>query len=94
MRSFSTILLATLGTSLAHADAANEHRGFYLRMNAGPGFSSMRADDADLTLSGGGVGLSAAVGGAVARNFILFGEIFVHATPQGRFSSDSPSVWT
>ena len=79
MRSFSAVsLAATLAATSARADPASEHRGFYLRMNLGPGFSSMEADDANLTLKGAGVGASAAVGGALARNFVLFGEVFLH----------------
>lgn len=67
----------------AFADGEHEHRGLFLRMNAGLGFMSMEADDADLNLDGAALGFGGAVGGAVASNLILFGELLTVVTEPG-----------
>jgi hypothetical protein len=58
---------------------ARRHDGFYLRMLLGPGFTSAKASSGSesIKLSGGGLGLSVAIGGALRDNFILFGELVV-----------------
>jgi hypothetical protein len=53
------------------------HDGFYLQLQLGPGYTTMSAEanGSKLTVSGGGIGLSIAAGGAIAPNLILFGQI-------------------
>lgn len=55
----------------------HQHDGFYLRMQLGPGYTSMtgEAGSTDIEVKGAGAGFSIAVGGAVAENFILFGHL-------------------
>jgi hypothetical protein len=52
-----------------------DHDGFFLRLAAGPAYLRGSSPDVDGTLSGSGVALDVAIGGAVARNLILYGFV-------------------
>ncbi len=58
------------------APGVNEHDGFYLRLALGGGYTSMSASyqGSDGTISGGAMALGVAIGGAVSRNLIIYGE--------------------
>jgi hypothetical protein len=55
----------------------HQHDGFYLRMFMGPGFTSASSSvtGTDVKVHGGGIGLGIALGGAVADNLIIYGEL-------------------
>jgi hypothetical protein len=57
------------------------HDGFYLNAALGPAYANMFTEVAgqELSMSGGGAALSLALGGAVAPNLILFGQLVAHA---------------
>lgn len=83
--------VALVGASKAEARLLEpKHEGFFLRFQAGPGY--MQADlDRDATLRGGAGTLGVAIGGTVAPNLILYGEIVAQSSPDphlemGRFS--------
>jgi hypothetical protein len=63
-----------LAAALASAAEAPRHQGFFLRLDLGGGWSSTSVSGVDL--SGGAVGLGIGVGGNVAENVALFGELF------------------
>jgi hypothetical protein len=56
--------------------AEKVHHGLYLRLQVGPGYTNMSGGSKglDAKVSGAGLGLSAAIGGAVAPNLIVFAE--------------------
>ena len=57
----------------------NVHNGFYLRLHLGAGFTSVTGTDAagsKFTISGGSGSFGIALGGAVAPNLIVFGNLF------------------
>lgn len=59
------------------------HDGFFLRLSIGPGHLSTSADASmDLSVSGGGIGLSVAIGGAIARNLVLYGDLYGTGAPR------------
>ena len=58
------------------AVGAHRHDGFYLRTFLGFGATRMRAADVDATVSGPGGTFGIALGGAVAENLIVYGEVF------------------
>jgi hypothetical protein len=88
----------------ARPPGAQRHDGFYLRMQLGPGFTSAKASSGadSVKVSGGGVGLSLAVGGAIRDNLIIFGEIVVDSAtspsreigglPAGTFQNGSANL--
>lgn len=81
----AVLTLATVigsGRALAHptdqsGGGVHEHDGLYLRFLVGMGATTMsaRGEDPELRISGAGLGLSFALGGTVARNLVLFGEL-------------------
>lgn len=52
------------------------HDGFFLRMNPGIGFLSAKYSygGSETTISGGGLALSFALGGAITPNLVIYGE--------------------
>ena len=76
------LLLASLllASGAAQASgAAHTHDGFYLRLQTG--FGGTSASNDDITLKGGSGALNVEIGGALARNFILYGKLFGTGTP-------------
>ena len=63
-------------------ETEGRHRGFFMRLALGPGYYSMWADspEGSLLLRAAGAGLSLSLGGALAENFVLFGEIALQST--------------
>ena len=64
------------------------HTGFYLRLHLGGGYSKVSGEDSTgdrVTISGGAASFGVALGGAIAPNWIIFGNLF------GTFISD-PNV--
>jgi hypothetical protein len=87
MRALAALLLATLpcvsvaqetGTSVAGESTVHRHLGFFFRADVGVGYlaSLTGASDGPPDLSGMSVPLGLAVGGAVAENWILAGEVW------------------
>lgn len=72
----------------------HEHDGFYLRMTMGVGYlhTSYSVGTSDLTISGGGMALSIAVGGAIMPNLILYGEITGTSALNPTFSTATGSA--
>lgn len=67
--------VALLGSAEANARLLeSRHDGFFLRFQVGPGYMSMTVDR-DLEIHGGGGSLGIAMGGTIARNLILYGEL-------------------
>lgn len=66
-----------LAAGVARADGVHTHDGFYLRMGTGPSYmrASASGSGSDVTVSGNGLELGVAVGGSVAENLSLFGEV-------------------
>jgi hypothetical protein len=58
------------------------HDGFYLALQLGPGYSAMSASagGTEISVRGGGFGFSLALGGAVAPNLILFGQLIADSS--------------
>jgi len=57
----------------------NEHDGFYLHMHFGIGYTRVHGADSagnDVVLRGVGPSFAIALGGAMTRNLVLFGEVF------------------
>ncbi|MES1206611.1 MAG: hypothetical protein ABUS79_11810, partial [Pseudomonadota bacterium] len=59
------------------------HDGFFLRLHLGGGFTDVKGNG--LEISGGSVSLGGALGGAIAENLILFGNLFLSV-------ADTPNV--
>jgi hypothetical protein len=59
-----------------HNPDAHRHVGFYFRTWLGIDYLTLSASDADQELSGAGGAAGFAFGGAVAENWILYGEVF------------------
>src|SRR4051794_23449229 len=65
------------------------HGGVYVHLHLGGGFTSIKGSDGNgttLKLSGGGPSFAVAVGGAVAPNLALFGNIFLTMASQPQVS--------
>jgi hypothetical protein len=62
-------------------DGRHEHDGFYLRLQLGGGYTQASLAGEDFAIKGGGVGINAEFGGAVARNFILYGKLYGTSAP-------------
>ena len=85
MKRTGLILLAGLAAISAPAAAFaqtpppgyHEHDGLFLRFHAGPGFTRLSAKEgsSEVAISGGGIGFGFALGGRVASNLLLFGEL-------------------
>lgn len=56
--------------------SAHRHDSFFLRLWIGPAYTSMKLEDADVEVSGGGGSFGIAVGTAVQENLIIFGQLF------------------
>jgi hypothetical protein len=70
-----TLLASVSGAS--HAAPYRHDPGLYARFALGAGFSGASFDDAqETTFSGGGGLLSIALGGTVAPNFAIYGDLF------------------
>src|SRR5262249_28220230 len=76
------------------APGYHEHDGFYLRLHLGVGGTRMTADDPDVTISGAGGALGIAVGGAVAENLIIYGELLadIASNPDIKFGGFTSST--
>lgn len=59
----------------APAPGAQTHDGIYFRFGLGFGFTSMKSDDIDTKISGGGGAIVLSLGGNIAQNLIIYGEI-------------------
>jgi hypothetical protein len=55
---------------------AHRHDGFFLRFWIGPAYTSMKVEDADLEVTGGGGSFGIMAGVAVQENLIVFGQLF------------------
>ena len=93
MRSLAVLMLATLpGAALAQDQAlapvestAHRHLGFFFRADIGVGYlhsSSSWSDGPQPPVSGVSVPLGLAVGGAIAGDWILAGEVWGGYTPK------------
>ena len=60
----------------APAPGFHEHDGFYLRLDIGFGGTAMSSKDLDVDISGPGGAFGIAIGGAVAQDLIVYGEVF------------------
>lgn len=79
----------------AVAPAQNQHAGVFLRAELGAGFRSMSTPDAgSAKASGAGAGFAIAVGGPVAENLILLGELTVDSAQNPTIQVGSRSVET
>ncbi|MCB9707801.1 MAG: hypothetical protein H6714_03275 [Myxococcales bacterium] len=73
----SMVLLSSASASADPYDSDyHAHTGFFLRMNVGPGFSYVEATDSDASVSGFGLALNLSIGGAVAKNLIIHGDLY------------------
>ena len=73
------------------------HSGVYVHLHLGGGFTSIKGSDGNgstLKLSGGGPSFAVAVGGGVAPNLALFGNIFLTMTSQPQVSSSGYNGYT
>ena len=73
-------LLLSASAALASGDART-HDGFYLRLQGGPGGVRTSNEGEDVALKGAGGGLNVEIGGALTRNFILYGKLFGASVP-------------
>lgn len=66
------------GRPVVYQAPVYQHDGFYLHMTIGAGYTSLTANTAGdkATISGGGLALGIAAGGAIAPNLILFGTLY------------------
>jgi hypothetical protein len=87
------IAMLAIGTAAvpARADGPQQHRGFFLRMDTGPGYLYMRAKTPDVTIQGSGGSLGVAIGGAIAENLILHAEALVIGTHEPDFEQKGAS---
>jgi hypothetical protein len=73
----------------------HEHAGVFLRAELGAGFRSMSTSDAgSMKFSGAGAGFAFAVGGPVADNLILLGELTVDSMQNPTLQMGSRSFET
>lgn len=76
------VLPVLLSSSPAGAEEArpvpgqHQHEGFYLRLLSGVGYTHIRAGEQDLTARGGSGTFGLALGYNVARNLIVYAELF------------------
>ncbi len=68
---------------------ARTHDGFYLHMDLGGGHMSSKTTDTGtkVTMGGGGYKFSLAIGGALTRHLILYGEIYDFTVPEPTLES-------
>ena len=67
------------------------HDGFYLRLAAGGGAAVAKDSDIRAKTSGGSFAFSAAVGGAVLENLILYGEMVAYGIPESGYNDNQLS---
>ncbi|MFP2925599.1 outer membrane beta-barrel protein [Pyxidicoccus sp. 3LG] len=72
---FAAVLLSATAAG-AQDDGRHAHDGFYLRLQAGGGYTRAEATSEDIAVKGGGAGINVELGVALARNFILYGKLF------------------
>ncbi|SEM14440.1 Outer membrane protein beta-barrel domain-containing protein [Stigmatella aurantiaca] len=78
---FAAVLLTATLASAQNDEGRHTHDGFFLRLQLGGGYNHADATSVDLKLKGGAAGLNAEIGGAVTRNFILYGKLSGSAAP-------------
>jgi len=66
-------------------NGARQHDGFFMRFLVGAGPGSITIDDADMEFTSTGADFHFQIGGSIAENLILFGDI-------GGFSLSNPEV--
>jgi len=91
----STGCLIVALTSAARAEGEKTHDGFFLRLTLGPSFNSAETDSSPkISLSGMGTHFGVAIGGMIAENFGIFGEVSSIATigPELTFGNLSASA--
>jgi hypothetical protein len=92
-------IAVAIGVSLAAEakdDTINRHKGFFLRLDAEPGYLSSSATQAgtSATISGWGGGIGIGIGGALTEDLILFGHIYDVVASNPSVSSGGSSVGT
>jgi hypothetical protein len=71
-----TSCLIVTSASAARAEGKNTHDGFFLRLSLGPSFSSVESDSSPKAkISGMGTYFGVAIGGMIAENFGIFGDV-------------------
>lgn len=72
----------------------HEHDGFYLRLQLGVGYLHAGTNESGQSVSCSGVGgtIGLAIGGAIARNLILYGEIYGTSVSDPTLSSGGASM--
>ena len=94
-RAMAAAIVAAQGVAFgaeAKDTTINRHEGFFLRLDAEPGYLSTSVSGA--TLTGTGVGMGIGIGGAVAENFILFLHVYSLGTSNPTVPSGSTSPGT
>jgi hypothetical protein len=64
------------------------HDGFYMRLAAGGGAAVAEDSDIGAKASGGSFAFSAAFGGAILQNLILYGEMIGYGIPESKYNND------
>lgn len=72
-------LAPTMPAAPAVSAGVHEHDGFFLQIQTGPAFLDMTDSEDIATISGGGLGLSIAIGGSPMKNLVIFGEVISQA---------------
>jgi hypothetical protein len=73
----------------------NTHDGFYLRLHLGGGFTSFSGSDSagnSGTISGASASFGIALGGVIARDFVIFGNLFGSTIERPTVSAGGTSV--
>ncbi|SES99066.1 outer membrane beta-barrel protein [Stigmatella erecta] len=78
---FAAVLLTAPLANAQRDEGRHTHDGFFLRLQLGGGYNHADAVSADLKLKGGAAGFNAEIGGALTRNFILYGKLWGAAAP-------------
>jgi hypothetical protein len=78
---FAAVLLTAPLAYAQRDEGRHAHDGFFLRLQLGGGYSHADAVEADLKLKGGAAAFNVEVGGAPARNFILYGKLWGAGAP-------------
>jgi len=80
------------GDSPANPDpAAHRHRGFYFHFDIGAGYYLTRTDSA--SLSGVGIPVALALGGAVIENLIVAPELWLALSPSPHVPVEGTTAW-
>lgn len=90
----SAFFATTALSGAALADRSETHDGLFLRLAGGIGGISTSAESGPVTatLSGGGIPLDFAIGGAVARNFALHADFYGTAAVAPKLSINNSDV--